>query len=119
MSGTNPHSLLTPQQLPVAVDDVIAADLDVRLRTPLTLVVNASLEFEDAAAGCRSLELALVIPRSKCRGERPLLAALLDAARAAVARTMRSGTTPRVGLPRRVTTRIDGHRYLIPVIDMA
>lgn len=108
-----------PRALPLAADDVVDADLDVCLSTPLTLVVNASLEIEGDGAERRSLDLALVIPRNKCRGERPLLGALLEAARTAVARAMRSGTTPRVCLPRRVVTRVAGHPYLIPVIDAA
>ncbi len=106
----------TLQQLPVAADDVIDTDLDVTLSTPMTLVVNASLEIEGDAADRRSLDLAVVIPRNKCRGERPLLNALLDATRAAVARAMRSGTTPLACLPRRVVTQAAGRSYLIPVL---
>ena len=117
----NPPPFLPPLlSLPVAFDDVVEADLDVSLSTPMTLVVNASLEVEatDASGPC-SLDLALVIPRSKCRGERPLLAALLDAARAAVARATRAGTTPLTCLPRRVVTLVAGRPHLIPVFDGA
>ena len=104
----------SPQPLPVAADDIVDLDLEVGLSTPLTLVVNAQLEVESPdAGGPRSLDLALVIPRSKCRGERPRLGALLDAARAAVARTLRSGTTPLAALPRRVVTRVGGRLHLI------
>lgn len=104
----------SPQPLPVAPDDIVDVDLEVGLSTPLTLVVNAQLEVEAPdAGGPRSLDLALVIPRSKCRGERPRLGALLDAARAAVARTLRSGTTPLAALPRRVVTRVGGRLHLI------
>ena len=102
--------------LPVADDDVVDADLDVSLSTPSSVVVSASLEVEapDAGGPCR-LDLALVIPRSQCRGERPRLAALLDAARAAVARATRAGTTPLACLPRRVVTLVAGRPHLIPV----
>lgn len=105
------------QALPVAADDVVDADLDVSLSTPFTVVVSARLEVEALdASGPRSLDLALVIPRSQCRGERPRLAALLDAAQAAVARAMRAGTTPLLGLPRRVITLVAGRPHLIPVL---
>jgi hypothetical protein len=108
------------QTLPVEADDTVAADLDVSLSTPSTLVVNARLEVAGADLGdARSLDLALVIPRSKCRGERPLLAALLDAAGAAVARATRAGTTPLACLPRRVVTLVAGRPHLIPVIGGA
>jgi hypothetical protein len=114
----NPPPFLPPlQPLPVSADDAIDADLDVSLSTPLTLVVNARLEVQAESDGPRSLDLALVIPRSKCHGERPLLAALLDAARAAVDRAMRSGTTPLRYLPRRVVTLVAGRPHLIPVFD--
>jgi len=104
------------QALPVAADDVVDADLDVSLSTPSTVVVSARLEVEAPdASGPHSLDLALVIPRSQCRGERPRLGALLDAAHAAVARAMRAGTTPLVGLPRRVVTLVAGQPHLIPV----
>lgn len=110
----------TLQPLPMAPDDIVDVDLDVGLSTPLTLVVNAQLEVEAPdASGPRSLDLALVIPRSKCRGERPRLTALLDAARAAVARTLRSGTTPLAALPRRVVTWVGGRPHLIPLFDGA
>lgn len=104
------------QPLPVADDDVVDADLDVSLSTPSTVVVNASLEVEAPdASGPSRLDLALVIPRSQCRGERPRLAALLDATRAAMARATRAGTTPLVCLPRRVVTLVAGRPHLIPV----
>lgn len=96
--------------LPVADDQHVDADLDVALSTPLTLVVNAQLEVADAEQ--RSLALALVIPRSQCRGERPLFSALLDAAQAAVARATRGGTRHQ---PRRVLTQVAGRPYLIPI----
>lgn len=94
--------------LPVADDQHVDADLDVALSTPLTLVVNAQLEVADAEQP--NLELALVIPRSQCRGERPRLAALLNAVQAAIARATRGGTTHR---PRRVLTQVAGQPHLI------
>lgn len=104
------------QPLPVADDDVVDADLDVSLSTPSTVVVNASLEVEAPDAnGPSRLDLALVIPRSQCRGERPRLAALLEATRAAMARATRAGTTPLACLPRRVVTLVAGRPHLIPV----
>lgn len=110
--------MLPLQPLRVALDDdVVDADLDVSLSTPTTLVVNAQLEVAASdTSGPRSLELALVIPRSKCRGERPLFAALLEAARTAVARATRAGTTPLALLPRRVVTLVAGRPRLIPVL---
>ena len=99
---------LTARPLPVADDQHIDADLDVTLSTPLTLVVNAQLEVADA--GQASVDLALVIPRARCRGERPGLAALVEAAQAAVARATRGGTLYR---PRRVLTRVAGQPHLI------
>lgn len=113
MSKNPPSFPLPLDKLPVA-DDVVAADLDLRLSTPSTLVVDACLEVADVA-GPSSIELALVIPRSQCLGERPRLAALLDAARAAIARATRAGTTPLTCLPRRVVTQAGGRPYLIPV----
>lgn len=104
----------TVQPLPVADDQHIDADLDVTLSTPSTLVVNASLELHADEAGPRSVDLALVIPRSQCRGERPLLPALLNAAQAAVARATRGGSMHAItGLPRRVLTQIAGQPHLI------
>lgn len=99
-------SPLTLPPLPVAADEHVDADLDVSLSTPSTLVVNASLELQTQQA----VELALVIPRSRCRGERPRLAALLDAVQAAVARATRGGTLYQ---PRRVLTRVAGQPHLI------
>lgn len=119
MSQNPPPFMPTLLTLPVGEDDTIDADLDVSLSTPLTLVVQARLEVEAESDGPHSLDLALVIPRSKCHGERPLLAALLDAARAAVARATRSGTTPLLYLPRRVVTLVAGRPHLIPVFDAA
>jgi len=108
--------LLPLQNLPVAPDDIVDADLDLRLSTPSTVVVNARLEVEAAdAGGFTSLDLALVISRSQCQGERPSLTALLHAARAAVARALRSGTTPLLWLPRRVVTMVAGRPHLIPI----
>lgn len=104
-----PHPCPTPA-LPVAEDQHVDAELDIALRTASTLVVSASLEVEPAGAGTRSLELALVIPRSRCQGERPGLAALLDAVQAAVARATRGGTLYR---PRRVLTRVSGQPHLV------
>lgn len=117
MTG-NRSALMTPlSPLPVADDDVVAADLDVRLCTPSIVVVSASLELESPdGGGFDHLDLALVIPRSQCRGERPRLAALLDAARAAVARATRAGTSPLTRLPRRVVTLVAGQPHLIPVL---
>jgi hypothetical protein len=82
--------------LPVGADQLIEADLDVALSTPSTLVVNASLEVDS--------------------GERPLLAALLDAAQAAVARATRGGTLHR---PRRVLTRVGGRPHLVTQFEAA
>ncbi len=99
---------LSPQtvpHLPVAAD-LVDADLDVSLSTPSTLVVNASLELQTSEA----MALSLVIPRSRCRGERPRLAALLDAVQAAVARATRGGTLHQ---PRRVLTRVAGQPHLV------
>jgi hypothetical protein len=107
-------SFLSTPMLPVAEDQHIAADLDVSLSTPLTLVVNAQLELADADQ--RSMDLSLVIPRSQCRGERPLLAALIDAAQAAVARATRGGTRHQ---PRRVVTQVAGRPHLIPLFVAA
>lgn len=108
----SPSASLPP--LPVADDQHIDADLDVSLSTPSTLVVNARLELEAGDAGRRSVDLALVIARSQCRGERPLLAALLNAAQAAVARATRAGSMhPIAGLPRRVLTHIAGRPHLV------
>lgn len=105
--------------LPVSCgSDVVDVDLDVSLSTPNTMVVQARLETAaSAAGGPHSLELALVIPRSKCCGERPRLGALLDATRAAVARATRAGTTPLALLPRRVVTLVAGRPHLIPLFD--
>jgi hypothetical protein len=106
------HSISVPSALPlpVADDQHVDADLDVALSTPLTLVVNAQLELADAEQ--HSMDLSLVIPRSQCRGERPRLAALLDAAQAAVARATRGGTRNQ---PRRVLTQVRGQPHLIPL----
>ncbi len=101
--------------LPAAHDDVVEGDLDVRLRTPSTLVVHARLEAAEAGAG--GVELALVIPRSRCRGERPLAGALREAARAAVARTMRAGASPQACRPLRVVTQVAGLTYLVCQVD--
>lgn len=116
--STNPPTLMLPlQPLPVATDDdIVAADLDVSLSTPNTLVVQARLEAADAA-GPQSVDLALVIPRSKCQGERPRLSALIEAARAAVARATRAGTKPLGLLPRRVVAFVAGRPHLVPVFD--
>ncbi len=104
----------TMRPLPVAHDDVVDADLDVRLRTPSTLVVHAQLVTVPAGAGGEGgVELALVIPRSRCRGERPLAAALLDAARAAVARATRAGVPALAHPSRRVVTQVAGRPHLI------
>lgn len=110
----NSFSSLSTPSLPVADDQHIDADLDVALRTPMTLVVNAQLEVADTEQD--QVELALVIPRSQCRGERPRLAALLDAAQAAVARATRGGTRLQ---PRRVLTQVAGQSYLIPLFSAA
>jgi len=92
---------------PLPVDaDIVVADLDVSLSTPSTLVVNASLELQTQEA----VDLALVIPRSRCAGERPRLAALLDCVQAAVARATRGGTLYQ---PRRVLTRVAGQPHLV------
>lgn len=50
------------------------------LSTPLTVVVRGRLEFVDADGAAREEELALVIPRSRCVGDRPLWPALMAAA---------------------------------------
>ena len=112
--------LFFARPLPVAPDDTVEADLDVCLSTPSTLVVNARLETEPTdAGGPRIFELSLVIPRSKCLGERPFLDALLEAASTAVARALRSGTTPLRCLPRRVITLVAGRPHLIPMFEAA
>ncbi|MGM9484004.1 hypothetical protein ACS5PN_22605 [Roseateles sp. NT4] len=98
-------SPLTVPLLPVEAD-LVDADLDVSLSTPSTLVVNASLELQTSEA----MDLSLVIPRSRCNGERPRLAALLDAVQAAVARATRGGTLHQ---PRRVLTRVAGQPHLV------
>jgi hypothetical protein len=104
--------------LPVAHDDVVDVDLDVRLSTPSTLVVHARLETAaPEAEGEGGVELALVIPRSRCRGERPLLAALLEAARAAVARATRAGMPAPAPAARRVVTQVAGRPHLILMPD--
>lgn len=117
MSQNPAHLALLP--LPVAADDTVGADLDVTLSTSVTLVLSARLEITSGSGGPRSVELALVIPRSKCRGERPLMSALREAVSAAVARAMRSGTTPLLGLPLRVVALAGRERYLLPVPDAA
>ncbi len=99
-------SSLTLPSLPVAADQHVDADLDVSLSTPSTLVVHASLELQTSEA----VDLALVIPRSRCRGERPRLGALLDAVQAAVARATRGGTLHQ---PRRVLTSVAGQPHLV------
>ncbi|RTL46863.1 MAG: hypothetical protein EKK53_02045 [Burkholderiales bacterium] len=97
-----------PTPLPVAEDQHVDVDLDVRLSTPLTLVVSAQLEVADAPHA--RLDLALVIPRSQCRGARPQIAALLRAAHAAIARATRDGTLYQ---PRRLLTFVAGQPHLI------
>ena len=120
MSHNPPSFVLPLQSLPVAADDVVDADLDLCLSTPSTLVVKATLEVAvPEAAATRSMDLALVIPRSKCRGERPRFAALLEAARAAVARATRAGTTPLACLPRRVVALASGRPHLVAAFDAA
>ena len=118
MSKNPPSFALPLQPVPVETDnDVVAADLDVCLSTPSTLVVNAELEVEGTdASGPRRLELPIVIPRSQCCGERPRFAALVEAARAAVARATRAGTTPLALLPRRVIAFVAGRPHLIAVL---
>ena len=119
MSYLTPSSLTLPP-LPVADDQHVDADLDVSLSTPSTLVVNASLELEDGQTGRRSMDLALVIARSQCRGERPRVTAILNAAQAAVARATRGGSLHNaLGLPRRVLTQIAGRPYLVTQFDAA
>lgn len=115
MSEHHTRSPSPLHELPVA-DDLVDADLDLRLSTASTVVVNARLEMATPDIGAPgSIELALVIPRSHCCGDRPRLAALLDAARTAVARATRAGTLPLAGLPRRVVTQVAGRPHLIPV----
>lgn len=94
--------------LPLSDDQHVAAELDVALSTPLTVVVKARLELADADQ--EALPLALVIPRSQCRGERPHVDALIDAAQAAVARATRGGTRHQ---PRRVLTEVAGRPHLV------
>lgn len=50
------------------------------LSTPLTVVVRARLEFVDDVGLADERELALVIPRSRCDGDRPYWPALMSAA---------------------------------------
>ncbi|MFG6465686.1 hypothetical protein [Roseateles sp. BYS87W] len=112
--------------LPTCDDLHVAAELDVRLRTPTTLVVNAQLEFAvptphpahnaPFAVPITPVELALVIPRSHCRGERPRLAALQDAAQAAVARALRGALPPGLG---RVLTPVAGQLHLVTEFEAA
>jgi hypothetical protein len=118
MSPTETPMAATMQPLPVAHDDVVDGDLDVRLSTPSTLVVHARLETAaPEGSGCDAVELALVIPRSRCRGERPLLAALLEAARAAVARATRAGVPAPAHPSRRVVTQVAGRPHFIFMPD--
>jgi hypothetical protein len=113
-----PISTPSAPPLPVAEDQHIDVDLDVTLRTPSTLVVKARLELVPGTTGRRSMDLGLVIPRSQCRGERPLLAALLEATRAAVERATRNGNQYlKLGRPRRVLTLVAGRPHLIPLFD--
>ena len=108
---TAPHLPPAPVATPplsLSEDQHVAADLDVALSTPLTLVVQARLELADAQQ--EALPLALVIPRSQCRGERPHVDALIEAAQAAVARATRGGTRFR---PRRVLTEVAGQPHLV------
>lgn len=107
---TNTLSRPTTPPLPVGADQHIDADLDLSLSTPSTLVVNASLELDTGETGERSVELAVVIARSRCHGERPLLAALMEAVQAAVARATRGGTLHR---PRRVLMQVGGQPHLV------
>ena len=53
---------------------------DLLLSTPLTVVARGRLEFVEADGLSREQELALVIPRSRCDGDRPLWPALMSAA---------------------------------------
>lgn len=62
----------------VARADCVPAEL--LLSTPLTVVVNARLEFVDAAGGLDEQDLPLVIARRHCEGDHPLRPALLAAA---------------------------------------
>lgn len=83
--------------VPVCEQAWIDGELDIVLSTHATLVVHARLEpgpvgmnpcGEAAAAQQASgIDLGLVIARAHCRGDRPQLAALLEAARVAVHRT--------------------------------
>ena len=50
------------------------------LSTPLTVVVRARLSYLDTDGLAAQDELALVIPRSRCDGDRPYWPALLSAA---------------------------------------
>ncbi|WP_431100870.1 hypothetical protein [Roseateles noduli] len=50
------------------------------LSTPLTVVVRAQLSYIDANGQADDQEIALVIPRSRCEGDRPYWPALLSAA---------------------------------------
>ena len=54
---------------------------DLLLSTPLTVVARGRLEFMAADGLSREQELALVIPRSRCDGDRPLWPALMSAAK--------------------------------------
>lgn len=107
--------------MPLAADDTVAADLELQLSTPTTVVVTAALEVAriepTAPTPPESVELALVIPRSQCRGDRPRLAALVEAARRAVARALGTGTSPRHWRPRRVVTRVAGELHLVSAFD--
>jgi len=58
--------------------EIVNAEL--LLSTPLTVVVRARLDFIEADGHETQRELALVIPRSRCDGDRPLWPALMSAA---------------------------------------
>lgn len=82
--------------MPVCEQAWIAGDLDIVLSTHATMVVHARLEPGDdrphTTAGHSSqallgIDLDLVIARKRCRGDRPQLAALLEAAHVALRRT--------------------------------
>jgi len=63
-------------------------EFELLLSTPLSIVVRARAEFDD---GSTCQEAGLVIARRECRGDRPSLRALYDAALACAARLSRDG----------------------------
>lgn len=106
-------------QLPVDGDQRVGARLDLALATPAALVVRARLEPLPGAADPAPDELSLVVPRAACAGGRPLLSALLDAARAAIARATRGGSRAAARLPARLIAWVGGRPHLLGWVGLA